>query len=132
MEMAPPDLMPGHAHELEASCISAEVRDRRRYETLYDTEETRARLKELRIPRWAWRDAMAFPGLLMPMYRVSGEEIGHQWKPALPQEAPGGKPQKYASQTGVPNRLDVPPAVADDVRDPSSPLWITEGIKKGD
>jgi P4 family phage/plasmid primase-like protien len=132
MEMAPADLLPGHARELEESCIAPQVRDRRRYETLYDTEESRARLKELRIPRWAWRDPMAFPGLLMPMYRVTGEEIGHQFKPALPQEAPGGKLQKYASQTGVPNRLDVPPAVADDVRDPSSPLWITEGIKKGD
>lgn len=132
MEMAPAELMAGHARELEESCITPEVADRRRYETLYGTDEDQARLRELRIPRWSWRDPMAFPGLLMPMYRVTGEEIGHQFKPAIPQEAPGGKRQKYASQTGVPNRLDVPPTVADDVRDPSNPLWITEGIKKGD
>lgn len=125
-------LLPGHLRELEESMISPGTMEARGYETLYGTDEDKARLKELRIPRWAWRDDMAFPGILMPMYRVTGEEIGYQWKPALPQEAPGGKQQKYASQTGVPNRLDVPPPVADAVRDPSSPLWITEGIKKGD
>lgn len=131
-EGAPPELMPGHQRELEESRISPQVRDARRYETLYGTDEDRTRLKELRMPRWAWRDETAFPALLLPMYRVTGEEIGYQFKPALPQEAPGGKKQKYASQSGVPNRLDVPPAVADDVRDPSTPLWITEGIKKAD
>jgi putative DNA primase/helicase len=130
-EIAPPDLMPGHRRELEESCISDEVAARRRYETLYGTQEDQARLKELRVPRWAWRDEMAFPALLLPMYRVTGEEVGFQFKPAIPQEM-NGKQQKYASQTGVPNRLDVPPSVADQVRDPSEPLWITEGIKKAD
>ncbi len=129
---APPALMAGHQRELEESCITPDVRDARRYETLYGTDEDRARLKELRVPRWAWRDDLAFPALLLPMYRVTGEEIGFQFKPAIPQEAPGGKRQKYASQSGTPNRLDVPPAVADAVRDPSTPLWVTEGIKKAD
>lgn len=129
---APPALMPGHQRELEESCITPDVAAARRYETLYGTDEDKARLKELRIPRWAWRDDLAFPALLLPMYRVTGEEIGFQFKPAIPQEAPGGKHQKYASQSGTPNRLDVPPAVADAVRDPSSSLWITEGIKKAD
>lgn len=124
--------MPGHLHELEESCISPDVREARGYETLYGSDDDRARLKELRVPRWAWRDEMAFPALLLPMYRVTGEEIGVQFKPALPQEAPGGKRQKYASQSGVPNRLDVPPSCADAVRDPSNALWITEGIKKAD
>lgn len=129
---AQPALMPGHQRELEESCITADVVQRRGYETLYGSDEDKARLKELRVPRWAWRDDLAFPGLLLPMYRVSGEEIGFQFKPAIPQEAPGGKRQKYASQSGTPNRLDVPPAVADAVRDPSASLWITEGIKKAD
>jgi P4 family phage/plasmid primase-like protien len=128
---APPDLMPAHQRELEESCIAPEVAAARGYETLYGTDEDRTRLKELRVPRWAWRDELAFPALLLPMYRVTGEAIGVQFKPATPQEM-NGKRQKYASQTGVPNRLDVPPAVADAVRDPSNPLWITEGIKKAD
>lgn len=129
---APPELYDFHQRELLESCITPDVAAARRYETLYGTEEDRARLKELRVPRWAWRDETAFPALLLPMYRVTGEEIGFQFKPALPQEAPGGKRQKYASQSGTPNRLDVPPAVADAVRDPSEPLWVTEGIKKAD
>lgn len=128
----PPELMPGHSRELDESCIAAEVRQARQYETLYDTEETRARLKSLRLPRWSWRDPMAFPALLLPLYRVTGEEIGFQLKPAIPQEAPGGKHQKYASQSGTPNHLDVPPPVADLVRDPTVPLWVTEGVKKAD
>ena len=126
------DLMPGHAQEIADSCIAEAVRDARGYETLYGSEEDQARLHDLHIPRWAWRDPMAFPGLLIPMYRVTGEEIGCQFKPAIPQEAPGGKRQKYASQSGVPNRLDVPPSMSDAVRDPTEPLWITEGIKKAD
>lgn len=128
----PRELMPGHLRELEESCISEAVRDARGYETLYGAEGDRARLRQLRLPRWAWRDETAFPALLLPMYRVTGEEIGYQLKPALPQEAPGGKRQKYASQSGVPNHLDVPPVVADLVRDPTAPLWVTEGIKKAD
>jgi len=126
------ELMAGHLRELEESCISEEVRRARGYETLYGSDDDQARLHDLRVPRWAWRDPMAFPGLLIPMYRVTGEKIGCQFKPAIPQEAPGGKLQKYASQTGVPNRLDVPPPVSDGVRDPSEPLWITEGLKKAD
>jgi P4 family phage/plasmid primase-like protien len=126
------ELSQGHAEELARSVINAEAITARGYETLYGSDEDKARLKALHIPRWAIREDMAYPGILMPMYRVTGEEIGAQWKPAIPQEAPGGKLEKYASQAGVPNRLDVPPGVADSVRDPSDPLWITEGIKKGD
>lgn len=126
-----PVLMPGHVRELEESCISDDVRAARGYETLYGTDDDKARLKELRVPRWAWRDEMAFPALLIPMYRVTGEAVGVQFKPAVPQDM-NGKLQKYASQSGTPNRLDVPPAVADAVRDPSEPLWVTEGIKKAD
>lgn len=126
------ELMPGHLRELEESCLSEAVRAARGYETLYGTDDDRARLRQMRLPRWAWRDETAFPALLLPMYRVTGEEIGYQLKPALPQESPGGKKQKYASQAGVPNHLDVPPVVADLVRDPTAPLWVTEGIKKAD
>jgi phage/plasmid-associated DNA primase len=126
------DLMPGHRRELEASRIGETVITTRGYETLYGTDEDRLRLRDLHVPRWSWREDLAYPGILMPMYRVTGEEIGAQWKPAIPQEAPGGRMEKYASQAGVPNRLDVPPSVSAAVRDPSNPLWITEGIKKGD
>lgn len=121
-----------HTSELNGSRISQEHIAARGYRTLYGTDDDRHGLKEIRIPRWAWREDSAYPGLLIPMYRVTGERIGYQWKPSVPQEAPGGKREKYASQSGTPNRLDVPPLCSDAVRDPSNPLWITEGVKKAD
>lgn len=120
-----------HARELAASEITPEVLAARGYRTLYGTEEDQAELRGLHVPRWAWREESAWPGLLVPMYRVSGEQIGVQFKPCVPQEF-NGKAMKYASQSGVPNRIDVPPAVAALVQDPTEPLWITEGVKKAD
>jgi P4 family phage/plasmid primase-like protien len=121
-----------HRMELAGSVVSDGQITARGYRTLDGSDADKAGLKEIRIPRWAWREDSAFPGLLIPMYRVTGERIGYQWKPAVPQEAPGGKREKYASQSGTPNRLDVPPSCSDSVRDPSVPLWITEGVKKAD
>jgi hypothetical protein len=65
-----------HLEELNASEIAPEHRDARGYETLYGTDEDRARLREASIPVWAWREDSAFPGLLIPLYRVTGERIG--------------------------------------------------------
>src|SRR6476660_8324476 len=40
---------------------------------------------------------------------------------------------KYETRHGDPNALDVPPGVhANMLGDPHEPLWITEGVKKGD
>lgn len=124
-----------HLAELDASEIAPEVRDARGYETLYGTDEDRARLREESIPVWAWREESAFPGLLIPLYRVTGERIGAQFKPGQPQPH-GEKTMKYASPVGMKPRLDVPPLAASKVRlaggDPNAPLWITEGVKKAD
>lgn len=120
-----------HAAELDASEISPEIRDTRGYETLYGTDEDRARLREESIPVWAWREESAFPGLLIPMYRVTGERIGAQFKPGQPQPL-GDKTVKYATPVATKPRLDVPPLVANSVRTVTTPLWITEGVKKAD
>lgn len=126
-------LDPVHAAELSASEINDPVSAARGYRTLYGSEGDRALLKELRIPRWAWRDESAFPGLLIPMYRVTGEVVAHQFKPAVPQQVgPEGKAQKYASPTGTPNHIDVPLTAGPDVQGGAVPLWITEGVKKAD
>lgn len=122
----------GHLAELQGSMILPEIIEERGYRTVSGSEAELHELRALRIPRWAWRDATALPGLLIPMHRATGEVVAYQWKPATPQEAPGGKKMKYASQAGAPNHLDVPQAVADKVRDPSESLWLTEGVKKGD
>lgn len=126
------EISPAHQEELAASQITEDHIQARQYRTLYGSDSDRAELRDLRIPRFMWREDTAFPGLLIPEYRVTGELIGYQWKPAVPQLGPENKPVKYVSQSGVPNHLDVPPLVADLVRDPTNHLWITEGIKKAD
>ncbi|WP_086559900.1 phage/plasmid primase, P4 family [Streptomyces africanus] len=119
-----------HLAELDASEIAPEIRDARGYETLYGTDEDRARLREASIPVWAWREDTAFPGLFIPIYRVTGEQIGAMFKPGQPQVR-DEKPVKYAAAVGK-ARLDVPPLMATAVRTVSAPLWITEGVKKAD
>jgi P4 family phage/plasmid primase-like protien len=121
-----------HLAELAASCITDQVIAERGYRTLEDTDDNRALLKELKIPGWAWEDATAWPGLLLPIYRATGEVISHQFKPAVPQMGPGDKPMKYASPGGVSAPVDVPPLVREFIADPAQPLWVTEGVKKVD
>lgn len=120
-----------HSEELDASEISPDVREARGYETLYGTDEDRARLRQESIPVWAWREESAFPGLFIPMYRVTGERIGAQFKPGVPQPH-GDKTVKYATPVATKPRLDVPPTVANSARVVTTPLWITEGVKKAD
>lgn len=126
------EISPAHREELAASEIGEDHIQARQYRTLYGSDQDKAELRDLRIPRFMWREPSAFPGLLIPEYRVTGELIGYQWKPAKPQLGPENKLVKYASQSSTPNHLDVPPLMADQVRDPTNPLWITEGIKKAD
>lgn len=127
----PPELSDHHTAELDASEISPEVRAARGYETLYGTAEDRARLHEADIPIWSYREDTAFPGLFLPIYRVTGERISTQFKPGQPQPC-DGKLVKYASAKSKTGRLDVPPTVSAGVRVVTTPLWITEGVKKSD
>lgn len=124
-------LSPEHREELNSSRIDSALIEQRGYVTV-DTD-ARDKLRAARIPPWAIRDDSAFPGLVLPMYRVTGEYIGLQFKPAVPQLKPGkDKPVKYATPAGMGNRLDVPRSVAHLVRDPTAGLVITEGVKKAD
>lgn len=121
-----------HLSELKSSCVSQEIIESRGYRTV--TEEERGELVEMGVPVWATRSETAFPGLLIPMYRATGEQISYQFKPAAPQKAPGrdGKPMKYVSLRGTPNVLDVHPSSNESVRGSEAPLWVTEGVKKAD
>lgn len=125
-------LEPQHLAELNSSRIDSGLIEQRGYVTLGAGD--RDKLRELGCPAWAIRSDDAFPGLFLPMYRArTGEYIGFQFKPAVPQPKPGTeKPVKYATPTGMGNRLDVHPSCTDRVSDPSRPLWITEGVKKSD
>jgi P4 family phage/plasmid primase-like protien len=116
-----------HRAELEqASAIHADVIAERGYRTVEhrDCDE----LAALGIEVYSKE---SFPGLLLPMCRATGELISAQFKPSKPILIKG-RPVKYLSAKGQTNRLDVHPRNRDQIKDVLVPLWITEGIKKGD
>lgn len=75
--------------------------------------------------------AKQIPALLIPIYDVCGNLRQHQMRPDI---APiiDGKPLKYMTPKDSQLCLDVPRAVQPMLRDPSIPLWITEGSRKVD
>jgi hypothetical protein len=106
----------------------------RGYWTIEDSPKAQGFLKSQGITPKA-QQPEHFPGLLVFMHRVNLVEengIRLQWKPAVPLIGRDGKPQKYVSQAKMPNVLDVHPLRHEAARDPSTRLWVGEGIKKGD
>jgi putative DNA primase/helicase len=124
---SPVTLSADHRKELaEASAISNEMIAERGYRTFerHDREE----LAGFGIHIYGYD---VFPGLLLPMFRATGELISAQFKPARPITIQG-RSVKYLSPRGQGNRLDVHPRNRCAIADPTVPLWITEGIKKSD
>ena len=72
------------------------------------------------------------PSLIVPLYDVDGECAGYQARPDRPRQGAGGKLVKYETPKGSRVMLDVPPRCHPLLRDPSIPLYITEGSKKAD
>ena len=71
------------------------------------------------------------PALLIPLYSPTGEVSGYQTRPDTPRMSKG-KLVKYEMPTGSSMTLDVHPSVRDKLKDPAIPLFVTEGVKKGD
>jgi putative DNA primase/helicase len=116
-----------HRRELvQGSAIDPAVIAERGYCSLdYQHRDT---LKQLGIRVY---DKTAFPGLLLPMYRATGERISAQFKPATPLVF-NGRSMKYVSPAGHPSTVDVHPRNRPQIRDLDQPLMITEGLKKAD
>ena len=76
------------------------------------------------------------PGLLIPILAPDGTIPLHQYRPDSPRqkENKSGKLEivKYETPKGAGMRLDVPPICRPALADPAVPIWITEGVKKGD
>lgn len=118
------DLAQHHKKMLtEESGISEEVVEARSYRTV----EKMAELKRL-----GFSDVQRnVPGLLMPVYSPIGEITTYQYRPDQPR-IKDGKPVKYETPSGSRMVLDVHPFTRKMLADPTVPLFITEGIKKGD
>jgi len=91
------------------------------------TVETKADLERLGFGR-VQRNV---PGLLFPIYGPGGEISLYQFRPDKPR-IKDGRPVKYETPGGSRMALDVHPFCRESLRDPGVPLFVTEGIKKGD
>lgn len=112
-----------HAHLIAASAISEEVADARGYRTVTTKTELR---------RLGFSDRQrCVPSLLLPVHSVTGETPFYQIRPDQPRFVKG-KALKYETPAGARMAVDVPPACRSRLDDPSTPLFVTEGIRKAD
>jgi hypothetical protein len=124
-EVIPELLMTHFRHLTEGSSISVDVIKDRGYRSLLGKSE----LEKLGFAP----SQRHTPGILIPLWGVDGSGIvGHQFRSDSPRLNNKGKPIKYETPRGVANRLDCPPSCQKQLADPNVPLWITEGVKKGD
>jgi putative DNA primase/helicase len=129
-------LFENHRRQLNASGISSEVIDERGYFTMHRGSATDAaanleRLKALGVPKLGRDSDARLPGLVVPLYRPTGERSGVLYKPDHAPKNAAGKTCKYIASSG-PGVIDVHPRNVERMVDPTVPLWITEGTKKAD
>lgn len=72
------------------------------------------------------------PALVLPIHGVDGQIRTHQSRPDAPRWGRDGHVIKYETPFHSHMALDVPPSVRRFLGNPHLPLWITEGLKKGD
>jgi hypothetical protein len=118
-----PTLEPQHIQLISASAIAPEVGAARGYRTV----RSKAELQRLGFGR----TQQLVPGLLIPIFDVTGRIALHQFRPDSPRLR-RGKRVKYETPVGSRMVLDVPPAVREKLADPAVPLVITEGVRKAD
>jgi hypothetical protein len=106
------------------SAISPELISERGYFTATAPEE----LRTLGFADYQLR----VPALVVPMYGPEGVVESHQIRPDNPRMNDEGKPVKYETPSNSGIVLDCHPSNATRLKDPQVPLWITEGVRKGD
>jgi hypothetical protein len=108
----------------EESGISQEVVVARGYRTV----DTKSELKRLGFSERQCNK----PGLLIPVYSPTGDIATYQFRPDEPRIDKNGKSVKYETPSGTRMVLDIHPCAREMLGNPTMPLLITEGIKKGD
>lgn len=93
----------------------------------YSTTTVKANLERLGFSKTQHN----VPALLLPIFGPEGEVRLYQTRPDTPRIR-DGKPVKYETPKGSRMTLDVHPFARNKLDDPATPLFITEGIKKGD
>ncbi len=117
-------ISPAHAAHLQASGISLAVAKKRGIVTVTGTvelEQAGFKISKNHVP-----------GIMFPIWGVNGKRRSWQYRPDTPRKASNGKPRKYENPPNVPTYFDINPIQYPRLKDTSAPLFITEGIKKGD
>ena len=119
-------LRPEHYKMLvEDSAIAPDLVRERGYRSLLQPDDI--------IDRgFAKTQAKLAPALGIPLWDVHGQQHSWQIRPDHPRQMKDGKVFKYEMPKGSHLILDVHPRVQPLLGDPQSPLWITEGVRKGD
>lgn len=116
-------LSDAHLTMLHASAIGDDFITRRGYATVTSA----AALKRL-----GFSDLQArVPALLIPVISPRGDIVLYQARPNEPRIVKG-KAIKYETPRGARMAMDVHPSIRHLLGDPHVPLFVTEGIKKGD
>jgi P4 family phage/plasmid primase-like protien len=117
---------PDHYEQLtKGSAIAPALIQQRGYQSLPQPEDL--------IDRgFSKAQARTAPALGIPLWDVHGQRHGWQIRPDHPRQLPSGKIFKYELAKDDHLIVDVHPSVQPLLGDPTMPLWITEGIKKGD
>ena len=119
-------LSASHRRLIRESAITKEVADARGYRTI-------SKPQTLRKLGFDDRQSSLVPALYIPVWDVFGENTRGQIRPDHPRlDRQSGRPHKYENQTGAGAVLDINPLVLNKVRNHRRPLYITEGIRKGD
>jgi putative DNA primase/helicase len=108
-----------------ASAIADEIITTRGYQSITHPDD----LRDLGFSKVQARTA---PVLAIPLWNVHGQQTGWQIRPDHPRQFKDGKIGKYEVPTGSSVILDVHPSVQALLGNPAIPLWITEGVRKGD
>jgi hypothetical protein len=110
-----------HRKMLADAAISEEVIKARGYQTIgrptNGDDRPRQRLKRLGISGKITKVDTAFPGLLIPLYRATGERISAMYRPDKPPKDDKGKARKYVLPVRRPPVLDVHPFNRDRIID---------------
>jgi hypothetical protein len=119
-----PELWQSHLDHLTNSAISTEIIRERGYRSIMG----KLQLKEAGFSKAQQRRI----GILIPLHGVDGKIVGYQYRPDTPRKNAKGKPIKYENPANSSVRLDVPPRCRQQLGDPKTSVWFTEGVKKVD
>ncbi|HEY8601378.1 MAG TPA: DUF3854 domain-containing protein [Thermomicrobiales bacterium] len=122
---ATPILLDHHRAQLDASAIGATEITQRGYFSAQ---------RIIDVKRYGFGEAQCnVPALVIPIYGPDGQIVLYQSRPDTPRLNPKtGKPVKYETPSKARMALDIPPRARRYVGDPTTPMLLTEGVKKAD